>query len=68
MGQRQQYSRTGTEGSAWLGELVDTFERAERLGDVACDPKLLSAARLRLQRGLDASHESANEHQAVFQH
>ncbi|MDB5500949.1 MAG: hypothetical protein JWR89_851 [Tardiphaga sp.] len=60
MGQRQQPSNAETEGSAWLGTLVDTFERAERLGDVPCDPGLLSAARLRLQGELSAAEVSGD--------
>jgi hypothetical protein len=50
MCQRQLPSRSGTEGSTWLAMLIDAFERTERLGNVACDEELLSAAKLHLQQ------------------
>ncbi|MEH2477000.1 hypothetical protein V1282_000357 [Nitrobacteraceae bacterium AZCC 2146] len=50
MCQRQLPSRSGTEDSAWLAMLIDAFERTERLGNVACDAELLSAAGLYLQQ------------------
>jgi hypothetical protein len=55
MGQRQQHcdagtDQAGTDGSAWLSTLVDTFERAAQLENVPCDAKSLSAAMSRLER------------------
>ena len=37
--------------NGWLLTLVDTFARTEQLGDVRCDEELLSAVRMRLERG-----------------
>jgi hypothetical protein len=57
MCQRQLPSRSGTEGSTWLAMLIDAFERTERLGNVACNEELLSAAELHLQQGVADNHE-----------
>jgi hypothetical protein len=48
MGQRQPF--TAVDDTAWLSDLVDTMERAEKLHDEPCDPALMSAAMARLQR------------------
>ena len=50
MGQRHQYPDAGTDGSAWLSTLIDTFERTAQLENVPCDTKALSAAKAHLQR------------------
>ncbi|KAA0074609.1 hypothetical protein [Tardiphaga sp. P9-11] len=50
MGQRHQHCDAGTDGSAWLSTLVDTFQRTAQLENVPCDAKSLSAAMARLER------------------
>ncbi|MGM4885490.1 hypothetical protein AB7813_06350 [Tardiphaga sp. 20_F10_N6_6] len=55
MSQRHQHpdagtQAAGTDGSAWLSTLIDTFERTAQLENVPCDTKALSAAKARLQR------------------
>lgn len=50
MGQRHQHSHAGSDASAWLNTLIDTFERTAELGDVPCDAKAVSSMMSRLQR------------------
>lgn len=38
----------GNGGTGWLSTLVETFNKAERLGSVPCDRNLLSAMHARL--------------------
>lgn len=57
MGQRHQHpdagtQTAGTDGSAWLSTLIDTFERTAQLENVPCDTKALSAAKAHLQRAI----------------
>jgi hypothetical protein len=50
MGQRHQHSDAGTDDSAWLNTLINTFERTEEFGDVPCDARTVSVMMSRLQR------------------
>jgi hypothetical protein len=50
MGHRHPHPDAGTDSSAWLSTLIDTFERTTQLENVPCDTKALAAAKAHLQR------------------
>jgi hypothetical protein len=50
MAQRNHHTGSGLGDTRWLATLVDTFEVAERLGDVPCDTNALRAVKARLAR------------------
>jgi hypothetical protein len=61
MAQRNQHTGSGIGDTRWLATLVDTFEAAERLGDVPCDNNALRAVKARLARPATACAIGASE-------